>query len=105
MQQVQRRAPAAKVRAAGASSGAAPRLRRGLPRTVLRCCLPLQAVKERQLFERAEVSRNEALDMFQENKFKVKETEKGAHTLKPSSGTRRPAARSLLLLRRGLPRV
>jgi threonyl-tRNA synthetase len=33
--------------------------------------LPVQAVKERQVFERIVVSRDEALAMFQENKFKV----------------------------------
>jgi threonyl-tRNA synthetase len=31
----------------------------------------LQAVKEKQVFQRVEVSREEALSMFEENKFKV----------------------------------
>lgn len=35
------------------------------------CCVRPQAVKEKQSFERIEVSRDEALSMFEENKFKV----------------------------------
>ena len=31
----------------------------------------LQIIKEKQSFQRVEVTREEALDMFQENKFKV----------------------------------
>ena len=39
--------------------------------TLSQACAP-QIVKEKQSFQRVEVTREEALDMFEENKFKVR---------------------------------